>query len=76
MIATRLTAKSQTTVPRAVRAALGLRPGDTLTYEIDGDRVILRRRPTPASDGFIGNLVSFAEWSSEEDAGYDGLGGR
>lgn len=39
----RLTSKSQTTVPRAVRTALGLRPGDEIAYRIDDDKVILTK---------------------------------
>ena len=41
MITSKLTSKSQTTVPKSVRKALNLSPGDLLTYEISGDRVIL-----------------------------------
>ena len=54
MIHSRITAKAQTTIPRSVRAALGVEAGDALSYEIDGDRVILRR-------------ALFTEWASEAD---------
>ncbi len=39
MIIGRITAKAQTTIPRAVRLALGIGPGDEIGYEIDGDKV-------------------------------------
>lgn len=39
----RLTSKSRTTIPRAVRDKLALQPGDTIVYEIDEDAVRLRR---------------------------------
>lgn len=38
-----LTKKSQTTVPRGVRHALHVGPGDELEYEIRGDQALLRR---------------------------------
>ncbi len=45
MLATsKLTRKNQTTVPRAVRQALGLQPADEIVYEIEPDRVTLRAR--------------------------------
>ena len=66
MITSRLTSKAQTTVPQAVRTALGLRPGDELAYSIEQDRVVLTRRPSPAEaeDPF----ASFGEWDSALDA--------
>lgn len=63
MIRSRLTTKSQTTIPRPVRAALGLAPGDEVTYEIDGHRVILRKAEPPGDDPF----TTFTEWDSEAD---------
>jgi antitoxin PrlF len=69
MIVGRITAKSQTTVPRAVRKALGIRPGDQIAYEIEGDRVVMRR----VDDPFDAPLASFTEWSDDLDAAYDAL---
>jgi len=69
MIISRITSKAQTTIPRAVRAVLGLREGDSVAYEIDGDRVILTRAET-LEDPF----AAFSEWSSDADAkAYAGL---
>ena len=66
MITSRLTSKAQTTVPQAVRIALGLKPGDELSYAIEQDRVVLTRRPASAEgeDPFAG----FGEWDSSSDA--------
>jgi antitoxin PrlF len=36
MITSKLTTKAQTTVPQPVRAALGLKAGDLLWYELVG----------------------------------------
>lgn len=66
MIIGKLTAKAQTTIPRAVRLALGLQPGDEVVWEIEGDQVILSRARPPA-DPFIGNFSSFTEWASDAD---------
>jgi antitoxin PrlF len=72
MITSRLTTKSQTTIPQSVRVALGLRPGDELAYAIERGKVVLTRFDAPSStdDPF----AAFSEWSSEADASaYDGL---
>lgn len=65
MISSRLTSKAQTTVPQAVRNALGVGPGDDLAYEIMGDSVRLTKaRPAGRDDPF----VHFDEWATEADA--------
>jgi AbrB family looped-hinge helix DNA binding protein len=38
----RITSKGQITVPRDIRRALGVRPGDRLLFEGDGDEVRVR----------------------------------
>jgi antitoxin PrlF len=64
MITSKLTSKAQTTIPQPVRAALGVREGDELVYEIQGHRVLLlKRRRTPKDDPFR----TFEEWDSEAD---------
>lgn len=65
MITSRLTSKSQTTIPQAVRAALKLREGDELvyTFEADGRVVISRAVPQPVDDPF----ATFDEWDSDAD---------
>ncbi|MBV9841580.1 MAG: type II toxin-antitoxin system PrlF family antitoxin [Sphingomonadaceae bacterium] len=72
MILSRITSKAQTTIPKAVRAALGLKEGDELAYEIDGDRVIVTR--ADARDPFVNNFSTFTEWAEEADCrAYDGF---
>ncbi len=70
----RLTAKSQTTIPKRVRDRLGLKPGDAVKYEIEGDRVILSKADT-ADIAYLAQLEkSLNEWDTPEDAAaYDGL---
>ena len=65
MIKSKLTSKSQTTIPQPVRYALDLRPGDEVVYEIENGRVILRKAGAePADDPF----AMFTEWSGEADS--------
>ncbi len=42
MIQSRITAKGQTTVPKAVREVLGLQPGDKVAYLISDGEVRMR----------------------------------
>ena len=71
MITSRISSKAQTTVPQAVRNALGLREGDDLAYEIVDGRVILTKaRPALQDDPF----AEFEEWNSDADRrAYAGL---
>ena len=66
MITSKLTTKSQTTIPQPVRTALHLGPGDALAYRIDDGRVILTKAKSggQTDDPFR----TFHEWSSEADA--------
>jgi antitoxin PrlF len=65
MITSKLTTKAQTTIPQPVRTALHLQAGDELIYEIDDQRVILRKasRGGKPDDPFR----TFSEWNSEAD---------
>ena len=66
MITSKLTSKSRTTIPEAVRTALGLRPGDKLVYVIENGHATLTRcnGHPEARDPF----VTFGEWNSAADA--------
>ncbi len=65
MITSRLTSKAQTTIPQAVRIALGLREGDELAYAVEDGRVILTRRVMP--DPHDDPLATFSEWGDDAD---------
>ncbi len=65
MIKSKLTTKSQTTIPQPVRNALDLRPGDELVYEIKGSRVVLAKMRS--GHGADDPFRTFSEWHSEAD---------
>lgn len=64
MITSKLTSKSQTTVPQPVRRALRLSAGDQLRYEIEGDRVILTKSEAENLDD---PFLLFDEWRGDPD---------
>ncbi len=64
MITSRITSKAQTTVPQAVRVALGLREGDELAYDIRDGQVLLSKARAQAQDD---PFATFEEWDSEAD---------
>lgn len=70
----KLTRKSQTTVPKEVRKVLGAKPGDTLVYRIAKGRVTLARAE-PLDKAYLKSLeTTLSEWNSPEDAAaYDDL---
>jgi antitoxin PrlF len=43
MSTARLSSKSQLVVPAEVRRKLGLKPGDEVIVEVEGDRAVLRK---------------------------------
>jgi antitoxin PrlF len=65
ILMSRLSTKSQTVIPKEVRQALGVGPGDALLYEVAGDRVVLTKARSPTSDD--DPFACFSEWDSEND---------
>lgn len=66
MIHSRITSKAQTTIPRAVRDALGVGAGDTLAYDIK-DGVVTLKRAASLNDTFENPFALFTEWADELD---------
>jgi antitoxin PrlF len=67
MQTSRLSSKSQVTIPKEVRTALKAQPGDLISYEIDGNVVFLKR-VEPFDAAFhqaLSNTLN--EWASEAD---------
>ncbi len=59
----KVSVKSQTVLPREVRARLGVRPGDTLRYRLTDQGVLIDKAPAEADDPF----ATFSEWASDAD---------
>jgi AbrB family looped-hinge helix DNA binding protein len=71
-ITSRLDAKARMVLPKTVRAALGIGPGDWIGYTIQDGRVILSsvKQPRAQPDPFN----CFDEWTSQPDVeGYASL---
>ncbi|MBI1867018.1 MAG: type II toxin-antitoxin system PrlF family antitoxin [Methylocystis sp.] len=60
----KVSVKSQTVLPQAVRERLRIKPGDRLRYVLDDKGVRLERSaPNEEDDPF----ATFTEWASEAD---------
>lgn len=72
MIVGKITAKAQTTVPLAVRRALGLQAGDDVLWEVEGATAFITKASAP--ERFIPDFSTFTEWADELDcAAFDRL---
>ena len=67
LAASRLTRKYQATIPAEVRRALRLKQGDTVQFEIDGDRVTVRRQQAADRAYLRGLEKTLTEWTSAYD---------
>ncbi len=67
-ISSKLTTKSQTTIPGPIRDFLGVRPGDSVIFEIDDNKKVVVRKATPLDLEFLRALEgTLSEWSSKND---------
>ena len=64
----KITAKGQTTVPKEVRTALGLSPGDLILWEVEPDGTARVRRVGPVDIEYLRAVEgTLSEWASEAD---------
>ena len=62
-----VSSKGQFTIPKAVREALGLKPGDLVSLELEGDSVRLRF-VQPVDQTCAQSLqAGLSEWASDAD---------
>ena len=66
MQTSKLSSKSQVTLPKEVRAALNTKPGDLIAYEIEGNVVYLKR--VELFDVAFHQVLAqtLSEWASDE----------
>jgi len=58
----RLTERSQTTIPAAIRDALHLKPGEYIRYSLlPGGKVIMSRQEDEQEDPVVSNFLNFLE---------------
>ena len=63
----RIGARGRTTIPKPIREAADLHEGDTIAFEIEGDRLLLHKA-VPGRDAYLHGLgATMAEWLSPED---------
>lgn len=68
MLTSKLSAKSQVTIPKEVRDRTGLKPGDIIVYEIRNGVVMLKRME-PFDAAFHAALAdTLDEWSTQADS--------
>ncbi len=56
-----ITAKGQTTVPKAVRNALGIGVGGKITFRVENGRVTVSRLEAPHRDPALGSFLKLIE---------------
>jgi antitoxin PrlF len=71
----KVTVKGQTTIPREIRAALQIKPGDLLLWETGNEGVAQVRRVQPLDLAYLRAVEgTLGEWSSPADEeAYRGL---
>ena len=63
----KITARGQPTIPKSIREAAGLREGDVIGFEIEGDRLVVQK-VVPGRDEYLHGLGEvMGEWLSPED---------
>lgn len=64
----KVTVKGQTTIPADIRAALGLKPGDCVVWELAENGTARVRRVQPLDAEYLRAIEStLSEWHSDAD---------
>ena len=61
-----LTSKGQLTVPKGIRDRLGIKPGDRLLFESEGDSVLVRVERRTTLEELAGSLRAGKEYPGKE----------
>ena len=66
-VTSKLTSKYQATIPEAVRRVMGLRAGDVIAFDVEGNEIRIRKA-SPVDLAFVQALeTTLTEWTSEAD---------
>ena len=63
----RMSARGRTTIPRSIREAAGIYAGDTLAFEVRGERVVVRKASRDGDGATRDVFEIMSEWTSSED---------
>lgn len=64
----KITSKGQTTIPREVRDALHVAPGDLITWDVAADGTARVRKAQPLDQEYLRSLEgNLSEWSGAAD---------
>ena len=63
----RITARGQTTIPKRIRDEIGFREADVISFEVEGDHLIVRKVTGGQDDYLQGLSRTMSEWASPED---------
>lgn len=69
MYISKITAKGQVTIPYRLRKSVNFNKGDNLSFELDGDRMIVKKIQTnDHKDVYLSALSNqYHEWLSDDD---------
>lgn len=59
--------RGRTTIPKAIREAVGLREGDAIAFEIEGERLMVHKVLPGQHEYLHGLSATMSEWLSPED---------
>lgn len=60
----KITSRGQTTIPKRIREAVNLREGDMVSFEVGGDRLLVRKLITEQYDYLKGRGENLSESDS------------
>ena len=64
----RLSSRSQVTIPKRIREKLGLKPGDRIVYVVSRGGGVSIRKASPVDQAYLDAVAStLTEWNSAED---------
>lgn len=63
----KITSRGQTTIPKRIREAFDLREGDVISFELEGDHLLVQKLLSGRDEYLQGIGGGLSEWDSPED---------